>query len=182
MLRANTAQSLIRDSLAIQAQKEAWILEGPDVQDRRLSKNKDLTTEPSARDLWLRQVEIRTALDEAKWNAAQESFYGIIDGRRVWIVRDTIAGRAAYEGAVPRGGHPALLSSKAMEELCGWVERVAASRRGWLLSRRDLVSLRPLLAPICTSDRLEVFGTRMSERAIAFLKRYSEMKENRRSI
>ncbi len=174
MLRSNTAQDLLRDALAIQAEAEAWILEGPDYENKRLSQCKDLPTESSGQGLWLRQVEVRTVLDEASWNAPDCQNYGIITGRRAWIVRDTITGRQVYHGGVSEGWHPALLSSRALEDLCGWVERVSMSKNGWLLSKRGLTALRPLLGALCAGDRIDVLRSRLSNKAQAFLQEYAQ--------
>jgi hypothetical protein len=151
MLRAETAQNLLRDALTIQAEMEAWILEGPGYENERLSQSKGLPMEPTDEGRWLRQVEVRAVLDEASWNAPEDQAYGFIVGRRVWIVRDTIVGRPVSHGEVFGGWHPALLSSRALEELCGWVERVSTSSKGRLLSKRDLETLKPLLGALCTT-------------------------------
>jgi hypothetical protein len=100
MLRAETARELLRDALALQAEMEAWILEGPGYENERLSQHKGLPIEPTDKGLWLRQVEVRAVLDKASWNAPEDQAYGFIVGRRVWIVRDTIAGRPISRGGV----------------------------------------------------------------------------------
>lgn len=174
MLRAETARELLRDALVLQAEMEAWILEGPGYENKRLSQHKGLPVDPIDKGLWLRQVEVRAVLDEASWNAPEDHAYGFIVGRRVWIVRDTIAGRSVSRGEVFGGWHPALLSSRALEELCGWVERVSTSSNGWLLSKRGLATLKPLLGALCTNDRLDVLRGRLSNEARAFLQEYAK--------
>jgi hypothetical protein len=172
MLRSQTAQELIRDALVIQAEKEAWILEGLDYEKKRLSECQGLPTEPSGQGSWLFQVEVRTVLDEASWNSPDGHYYGIIAGRRAWIVRDTITNTKPH--AHCGGCYPALLSSRALEDICGWVERVSISRNGRLLSKRDLEALSPLLGALCTSDCLDVLGSRLSGRAQLFLHKYAK--------
>lgn len=173
MLRSETARQLLADALAIQAEMEAWILDGPDYMKRKLSDHKSLPTAPSSADLWLRPVEVRAVLDEASWNSPTDPCYAFVSGRRAWIVRDSVTGSPVYPGALGGGWHPALLSSRALEDLCGWVEQVVIARRGWLLSKRGLKMLKPLLAALCTRDRLEVLGTRLSSEAREFLAEYS---------
>lgn len=174
MLRADTARRLLAEALAIQAEMEAWILEGPNYGDVSLSAHKGLSTTPSTTDLWLRPVELRAVLDEAKWTPLPDQEYGFISGRRAWIVRDLVTGPPAYIGALGRGWHPALASSRALEDLCGWVEQVAVARNGWLLRKRDLVILRPLLGAISTKDRIDVFANRLSDQARKFLEDYAK--------
>jgi hypothetical protein len=120
--------------IAIQAELEAWVLEGPDYDQQRLSDHKNLPTDQVSTGLWLRQVEVRAVLDEAYWNSPSEQEYGFIAGKRAWIVRDRITGQA-HPGLLMQGWHSALLSSRALENLCGWAERVAMSHDGWLLSK-----------------------------------------------
>jgi hypothetical protein len=174
MLRANTLRQLVADALAIQAEKEAWILEGPSYGNMALSRQKGLSTVPSNTGLWLRRVEVRAVLDEAQWTPLLDQEYDFISGRRAWIVRDSVTGPPAYIGALGRGWHPALASSRALEDLCGWVEQVRVAKNGWLLLKRDLVILKPLLQALCTKDRLDVFGTRLSDKARKFLEDYQK--------
>jgi hypothetical protein len=175
MLRSGAAQELLRDALAIQAELEAWILEGPDYDQQRLSDHKNLPTDQVSTGLWLRQVEVRVVLDEAYWNSPSEQEYGFIAGKRAWIVRDRITGQA-HPGLLTQGWHPALLSSRALENLCGWAERVAVSHDGWLLSKRGLQSLKPLLSALCTSDRLEVLRDRIpSNQTRKFLQDHAKL-------
>ncbi len=170
--QANNARELLSDALLIQAQKEAWILEGPGYQKENLSKNKGLPTEPQDTGLWLRNVEVRFVLDNLEWKSPEQQRYCVIEGRRTWIVRDKICGlRPAYLGASPDDCYPALLSSKAFEELSGWIERVSSAKKWGVLDRHGVEMLRPLLDAVCTEDRIEVFGeNRLSDTARKFLR------------
>lgn len=170
MLRADTARQLLAEALAIQSEKEAWILEGEEYSKKKLTDNKNLSTIETSSGIWLRQVEVRAVLDEAQWTPLSDQEYGFIEGRRAWIVRNLVSGPPAHTGLVGGGWHPALASSRALEGLCGWVEQVAVSVNGRLLRKCDLVLLKPLLLPLCTKDRIEVLGTRLSETAKEFLK------------
>ena len=169
MLRSETARRLLADALAIQAEMEAWVLEGPGYGEKKLSENGELSTTATPAGLWLRPVEVRAVLDEAMWNSPADQCYDFIGGRRTWIIRDAVTGSRAYSGALREGWHPALLSSRALEDLCGWVEQVAISRQGWMLSDRGLDSLKPLLQAVCTADRLSVLGNRLSKESQEFL-------------
>lgn len=174
MLRADTLRQLLAEALLIQAEMEAWILEGPNYGEMSLSVHKRLSTIPSTTGLWLRPVELRAVLDEATWTPLPDQEYGFISGRRTWIVRNLITGATINAGTRAHGWHPALASSRALEDLCGWVEQVATARNGWLLRKRDLVILRPLLAAISTKDRVDVFADRLSVHAREFLDGYAK--------
>jgi hypothetical protein len=153
--RANNARELLSDALLIQAEKEAWILDGAGYQKEKLSKNKGLPTEPQDNGLWLRNVEVRFVLDDLEWKSPQQQRYHVIEGRRTWIVRDTVCGlRPAYVGASPGDCYPALLSSKAFEELSGWIERVSSAKKWGMLDQQGVEMLRPLLDAVCTEDRI----------------------------
>ncbi len=176
LFRENTARELLSEALAIQASMEAWILDGPDYKSLKLSENRNLLTEPLGNKNWLRKVEIRAVLDECRWNAPSEQYYGFIEGRRSWIVRDKIEDMPSHTGVGPGDYHPALISSRAFEELCGWIECVISAQDGWLLSHYGLKMLRPLLTAVATEDRVAVFriADRLSPRALNFLKWYRE--------
>jgi hypothetical protein len=179
MLRENTARELLSEALAVQALKEAWILEGRDYQHLTLSDNR----EPMGEGVWLRHVEVRAVLDDATWNSPQDQCYGFIDGRRAWIVRNQLVDEPVTNSqGGPLYDHPALLSSRAFEELAGWVERVASAKYGWTLSRRGLEMLKPLLEPASREDRIIVFGDRLSLKARQFLKWYRENYAKQKSV
>jgi len=169
MLRSETARRLLAEALAIQAEEEAWTLEGRGYGEKKLSENRGLPTTATPGWLWLRRVEVRAVLDEAMWNSPANQFYDFIGGRRTWIIRDAVTGSQAYSGALCEGWHPALRRSRALEDRCGWVEQVAISKRGRILSRRGLDSLKPLLQAVCTEDRLLVLGNRLSRESREFL-------------
>ena len=103
-------------------------------------------------------------------------YYRFLLSRRTWICRNKVSGKVVYRGGATYGGdHPALLSSRALEELNGWIERLAVARswRGWwLLSKRWRKSLLPLLVALVTKDRIELFKTKgLSDDAEKFLER-----------
>lgn len=169
--RPQTARELLSEAVTVYSQREAWILEGPNYEGRKLSAMDVPSTEPSFNGCWLREVEVRAVCDESKWNSPSTQYYGFIEGRRVWIVRDTVVKDSqTYStgtGGVP--AHPGLISSRGHDELCCWIERVASANRSWSLSRYGLEMLRTSLIPIATEDRLEVFGNRLSPGAREFL-------------
>ena len=47
-------------------------------------------------------------------------------------MRDYVSGPPAHIGALGGGWHPAVASSRALEELAGWVEQVVLARKGHL--------------------------------------------------
>ncbi len=168
--------------MEIQSLKEAWILEGEEYHRQRLSDHKGLSTEDlKSGELWLRQVEVRAVLDQEKWNAPKDRDYGFISGRRTWIIRDAVEGGELSYPPIITGKlspHPALISSKGIEELRAWVERCASSKARWIyggLSCTGIVMLNVLLPAVSGEDRIALFGDRlMSTRARKFLRRYGK--------
>ena len=175
MLREDTVRKLISDSLKIQALEEAWILDGPNYQKLSFSKNPHLT-ENTADKNFIRKVELRFILDEAKWNSPKHTYYGLIGTRRVWIVRDNIEKDLAYVGGKPLDYHPAIISSRAKEELGGWIEMVTSAKNGFMLSYNGIKKLNPLLRAISTEDRIDFFekNNTLTKNALKFLKRYNK--------
>lgn len=169
--RTQTARELLSEAMIVYSRREAWILEGPDYEGRKLSVMDVPSTEYSLRGYWLREVEVRAMCDESKWNSPPTQYYGFIEGRRVWIVRDIVVkdsqAYSTWTGGVP--AHPGIISSRGHDELCCWIERVASANRRWSLSRYGLEMLRTSLIPVATEDRLEVFGNRLSPGAREFL-------------
>lgn len=182
--RARTARDLLLDGLAIHAMKEAWILDGPGYENLRLSEHSSLGEAASVSGPWLRCVEVRSVLDQARWNAPKNQLYGFLEsGRRAWVVRDQVVDGALSYPRIMDGSylnpHPALLSSRGCHELCGWVERIAGVvpfRFCWLsrlfISEHGLRTLRPLLISIAGDDRMDVLGNRLTPNAREFLKWY----------
>ena len=174
--RSQTARDLLSEGLTVFSLKEAWVLEGPSYNCLRLSEIRVTETEYSANGLWLRAVEIRAIFDEARWNAPPEQFYAFLGPRRAWIVRDTILGTSVsydtWTGGVPP--HPSLLSSRGMDEICGWIERVTAAHMDRRLSNYGCRLLRTSLVPVVNQDRTEIFGERLTQEARTFLKWYRE--------
>jgi hypothetical protein len=158
----------------IQALKEAWILDN-NTNNHRLSSGKRFpTTRQAVTETWLRNVEVRAVLDETEWTSLPTHFYDFLEGRRTWIVRDYVEQR----GSLLQPTYPALLSSRGMEELAGWVNRVALARRGWRwwrsLDSSGLIILEPLLCALCSEDRIKVFqtaagGQQITPRGVALL-------------
>jgi len=187
--RAHTAEQLLSEGLAIHASLEGWAVEGPNFRNCRLSEHHNLPQEESDGN-WLRKVEVRFVLDESEWNlsANDSNEYGILDGRRAWIIRD-IGLPPSYPGAARRGEwHPALLSSRALHELAGWIERVAdvdsLQRFGFRLgiSKQGLNMLWPLLKPVATKDRRQVLESRLTPQALDFLAWYEKNYSDRPSL
>lgn len=173
--RRNLERELLSEALSVQALKEAWILEGQDLNKLSLSSNKGLPSQPMNKGPWLHRVEVRAVLDDESWTYHPNPFYGFKDGRRTWIVRDII--REESDSDVD--SRPGLLSSKAKEELCGWIERVASARSGhWLLNPRlsnnGLKMIYPLLNPLAQEDKLKVLESALTPRAQRFLKKHNE--------
>lgn len=181
MLRQNEMQDLLSRMLAIQACKEAWILDGRGWEVEKLSRQKDVPIgEPSGGGLWLRKVEVRAVLDDFQWNQPEDQFYKFLDGRRTWIVRDCAESSIAYSGGLAekgRKGHPALISSRGFEELATWIERATSDRTFaslWLLSSRGLDMIKPLICALYTKDRREAFGKRLTQKAHEFLEQQEQ--------
>ncbi|MDL1979394.1 MAG: hypothetical protein LWX52_15105 [Deltaproteobacteria bacterium] len=178
MVRQNEMQDLLSRMLAIQACKEAYILDGRGWEIEKLSKQKDVPIgEPSGGGLWFRKVEVRAVLDDFQWNPSEYQFYKFLDGRRTWIVRDCAESRIAYSGELAekgRKGHPALISSRGFEELATWIERATSDRTLWLLSSRGLDIIKPLICALYTKDRREAFGKRLTQKAHEFLERQEQ--------
>jgi hypothetical protein len=175
VLSENTARELLSEALAVQALEEAWILESHDpsrVAAAKLSTNPNLKEERGSGELWLRRVEVRAVLDEGIWNSPTRAPYGFIETRRAWIVRDSVVEGRAYKGPT-QIHHPALLSSRATEELGGWISRVTnAYRRSFVfraLDDRQLEMLRPLLQALVTEDRIKILRDNLTEEAVSLL-------------
>ena len=172
-------REFLREGLAIHALREAWILQGPDAltAQAKLTKHLDLPTFHVESMLWVRQVEVRTVLDQAIWNSegGPATYYGILDGRRTWIVRNEVQPLRSF--GVPDISHkqrtyPAVLSSQAMHELCAWIERVASVNRLLFLRAHTCRALFHLLGGVSGEDRITVFGQRLTKRASDLLRWY----------
>lgn len=173
--KTKTIQTLLKEGLTIHALREAWILEGPNFETTTISKFRGLISQQEALNgLWLRQVEVRAVFDESRWSSPNDQQFGFLSGRRAWIVRDSILEQSpsypTWTGGVQT--HQALLSSQAMEEICGWIERAASAKRGWRLSAYGCRALRTLLDPVAGEDRVRVFGERLTADARSFLEWY----------
>lgn len=181
--KLNLGTELLQTALEIHASQEAWILEGKDYKSTLLSELsekqhlKPIESDALAR-FWLRPVEVRTVLDQEAWNTAPNQFYGFVNGRRAWIVRDKVTGRNSYGRVLPSTTnvepHPALLSSRAVHELCVFIERAAnlwnpVLKIPKILTKRNMQVLKPYLLPVAHMDRREFFGNRLTPHAIKFL-------------
>jgi hypothetical protein len=179
--RGTVARHLLSEALRIQAMVEAWIVVGDGWKTHLLNRNNLLPTTKNFSDdgpLALYPVEIRAILDRPLWNSPENQFYTFIEGRRTWIIRAKLVPGSSYGEESPISsevsGRPAILSSRALEELCGCIEEVVSAGSGfpWLLSRHSLEILRIILPAVAGQDRIEVFGSRLSDRAQRFLKKY----------
>lgn len=176
--RAQIARELLDQGLKAHAAKEAWILEGPDRSNVRLSELPGLTEKELPDGYWLRRVETRMVLDQPYWNYQDKSFYEIVGGTRVWVVRDRVLQRDSYQPS-RRGDspHPALMSSNGRHELAAWVEHIAMFWGRWgrrlYLTQSTLELLWPQLAPLAGPDRRRWFGLGLSPRGRAFLTWYA---------
>jgi hypothetical protein len=183
--RSQTERQLLSEALSIQSLLEAWQLEDEVNAPTKLTDHiqPPLPLEPDGKNPWLRNVEIRTILDAARWNypGTTPPCYGFLNGRRAWVVRDHVLNEYSPSYSATSGPavpcKPALLSSKGIEELCGWVEKVASARGGkwWLnqmLSDKGVQMLAPLLSALAGPDRRNAFAGRLSNRADSLLKEY----------
>lgn len=175
------------EALALMAMKDAWIAENWGPGRRALSRAPKLSTDIHAAEPWLRNVEVRAVLDQPAWNTPGDGeretvpprFYGFLEGRRAWIVRDEVTEEQEYEegnqmpdARVP--AYPALLSSRALEEMCGWIERVADAYFHFprLVSGHGLEALSVLLRGITYKRRRDLLSRRLSKKAYRFLEKY----------
>ena len=116
-------------------------------------------------------------LDEAAWNAPANAFYGFIEGRRTWIVRDHLLDAVTQHDTVdPR---PGLLSSRAMEGLVAWVERVEVAESSHMLTARGIQMLWPLLLCLAAGDKMNVLGGRLHDDTARFLTRVAKQHRKR---
>ena len=124
-------------------------------------------------------------MDEAEWNAPggakeiEKQFYCILDERRTWIVRDKVIEYKKRHNKKTMDDHylsphPALISSKGLEELCGWINTVAWAHKNNILTDWALKMIKYLLEPVCGKDRIMVFGKRLTDDAIEFLNDYGK--------
>jgi hypothetical protein len=164
--RATTLREFLRHGLEVCKLREAYLLSGDQASSVVLADHPDLPTKPSKErpsDLWLRQVEVRAVLDQPAWNTPSQPLYGFLDGRRAWIVRNEARSELSYGESLGLPIQPALLSSQAIEEICGWIEEVAAARPRWLLlGHASRKALRPLLIPLTGEDRISVLHGRLT--------------------
>ena len=185
--RGLTERQLLSEALAIQSLLDAWQVELESDTSFQLTHHMQppLPLQENRNGPWLRNVEIRAALDDAQWNypGTEPPFYAFLDGRRAWIVRDRVCDALPPSYSASSGPtltcKPALLSSRAIEELRGWVERVASAREGnpWflqMLTDKGRQMLAPLLDALAGADRRKVLALRLTDRADCFLKQYAE--------
>ncbi|OPY75728.1 MAG: hypothetical protein A4E63_00245 [Syntrophorhabdus sp. PtaU1.Bin050] len=163
-MKSNTAYELLKEALQIQALKEAWIYNDRNFKDIHLSdieKRDPLTG--------FVKVEVRTVLDESPWNFPEKNFFAFACGGKTWIVRNHIQNQGVETNLV---SYPAIVSSRAMEELSGWIEKVYIAKSGGMLSADGLSSLKPLLGPLLSIGVIEEFkmNKRVSEKAYDFFK------------
>lgn len=185
--RKTNAQYLLSEALRMQAMVEAWIVVGRGWETYELDHTRPLqATEYFSDDgpLALYPVEIRAILDELVWNSHEQQYYTFIKSRRTWIVRAKVVRRFSYGKDSPSSKgvlvRPAILSSRGVEELCGYIEQVVNAGPGfpWLLSRYSLKILEVILPAVAGQDRIEVLGSRLSDKAQRFLKKYRDKHPN----
>lgn len=182
--QATTLRELLRDGLEIYALPEAWILEGEGWEAQQpLSHHANplpaLGLGATPKSEYLLTVEVRAVLDQCAWNLpdgqSSPPFYRVFNGRRAWVVRDRVTGEMSYgnRAAAPDAemARPGLLSSRALHELAGWIERVAAADREGL-PRNGLEALRPLLVAVAGTDRTKALAKWLTPEAHGFLERY----------
>jgi hypothetical protein len=179
--REAMAQHLLSEALRIQALIQAWIIVGKDWENQKLDPSSPLetTSKPSdENDPALYPVEIRSVLDKRIWNAPPgplAQFYRFLRHRRTWILRAEIKPGISYGkdlAASDKGGRQCIISSRGVEEVCGWIEEVASARSRWLLSPFAFDILQSILPAVAGCDRLEILQFRLSHRARHFLESY----------
>ena len=182
--RYKTAMELLSEALVVQALKEAYIVDGKGYDKVVLSIKKQLTQDADPQNPYLKKVEVRAVLDQDDWNSPQEQYYRFLDGKRAWIVRDQLLNQSTNGSNVHVDPHPALLSSRAFEEIEGWIERVTSARSKKFLSKRSLFILRPLLAAVCRKDRRDIFKLRgnLTTKALNFLEWYEKWDRDNRMV
>ena len=173
-MKSNTAYELLKEALQIQALKEAWIYIAHDYEDVHLS---NLEKKPPPMDRF-NLVEVRAVLDDCPWNFPEKNFFQFVSGRRTWIVRNHLKTQGNETNII---SYPAILSSRAMEELAGWIEKVYIAKSGNLLSADGLNSLKPLLDPILSIGVMKEFemNDRISGKAYDFFTSREFGKRNR---
>lgn len=170
---------LLDQAMKVQELQEAWIYTGEDCNTISLSSLRD-NNEINRIEKNLRKVELRLVLDDSPWNLQGDkgSFFGIIESRRTWIVRDTIAIKSDCK---KHPTYPSIISSKGLEELSAWIENVHSSRcpinDKWNyflepLSRRGLKKLKVLLFPLVKEDKIYIFdfNKRLMKKTIKFMR------------
>jgi hypothetical protein len=181
--RKTNAQHLLSEALRMQAMVEAWIVVGRGWETYELDHNNPLPTTENFSDdgpLALYPVEIRAILDRPLWNSGEQQYYTFIKSRRTWIVRAKVMPGSSYGKQSPSSkgvlARPAILSSRGVEELCGYIEEVVTAGSGfpWLLSRYSLKILEVILPAVAGQDRIKVLGSRLSDEAQRFLKKYRD--------
>ena len=178
--RYKAAMELLSEALHIQALEEAYIVDGQGYEKVVLTENRQLPQKDGQQTPHLLKVEVRAVLDDNDWNSPPEQRYRFLDGRRTWIVRNELVKKHG-NGENP---HPALLSSRACEELEGWIERVSIAYSTKFLSRRRLSILRPLLAPVSIKNKRDIFELRgnLTHDALKFLEWYEKWDRDNRNV
>lgn len=171
--RNELARNFLIEMVELFALKEAWILEGPDYKDKRLSDLRALPTSHQSEGHWLRNVEIRAVLDRAPWNYPDNPYYGFLRGRRAWIVRDLVQDEPdSYLGAYAREDHdphPAIVSSHGLHGIRNWIERLALANQSGMLPRQGVDVFYDIVS-IAGEDRFGIFRPPLSDRAKSFLR------------
>ena len=182
----DTVVRLDRAARRLFATKEAWILEGPSYRIDGLHDHPNLPTKPGRDDgRWLRKVEIRTVLDQEAWNVppvqppygSAKFLYGILGGRRAWIVRNRVTGDFSHQEDLADSPnldpHPALISSEGLFEIAAWLEEVArAYYQERTIDDDDLHSLWRPLYVLSAQDRADILEGFVADDANRLMKKF----------
>lgn len=185
--RQEMARHLLSEGLRIQAIREAWVLMGRDWETSELQREEPLRTTDvwnDSAELSLFRTELRAVLDQGIWTAPPQKEYAFLRGRRTWVVRAAVTGGSSYRTLAVAAGivsRPAIVSSRGLEELCGWIEQCASAESGFAsqLSRRGLDMLSPLLVAVAGLDRVGVLQSRLTSRARSFLEAFRKSHAHR---
>jgi hypothetical protein len=167
----NTARELLNQALEVLSLKEGWLLQGANSRTTKLTQTSGLGEKSVEADLWLMPVEVRAVLDEAEWNVPRDAqYYDFLNGRRAWIVRNEILDKPRVYPGKTRIHYPALLSSKGLQELCGWIERVRIAYQAQTLSEDGLIAISLWLYSLAHEDRITVLEPNLSRNSVNFLR------------
>lgn len=171
--RTSTVRDLLIDGLSIFALDEAWIVDGGDASVILSEREPRYVAYRGPGHM--RNVALRTVLDEGKWNVPEDDYFGMMGAQRAWIVRDRQNSEQSYQTGQDSGPYPpSVVSSRVRAELPAWVERVALADRERYLAGNAKKTLRPFLAALAQSDRREVLKRwGLTDDALLFLESWA---------